>query len=364
MTRDALEGLAAAAAAVLTMTGTAVAGLLLLDAGRAGELGPLTAAAVALALGAAADVNAAGAGGLPVAVEGTVEVMPLGVSLAGAVVLGVLLLRRGSRGLPVRSVVAVVAVPASAAVTARLARGTVTLHLPRRQEALEAGFSVATGPAVVAAGTWVLTVVAVCWLAVRFPGVAAALRGLLWALGGLTAGCLLAAGVFGGAGAAGAVVLALPLAVCGALLLGFGVPWTVRSDGVLSRVLDTTAPVPPRPVLMMVAGTALLACACVAALRAGRPGGRWRRAAGLAVRLAPAVAAVLVAVSLLGRMSVRLGADAYGFSLPLLNADLAAAPLLAGGAGLVAGAVAGFAASLLADAALLSWPACNDRVAR
>lgn len=364
MTRDALEGLAAAAAAVLAMTGTAVAGLLLLDAGRAGELGPLTAAGVALAFGVAADVHAAGAGRLPVAVRGTVDVMPLGVSLAGAVVLGVLLVRRGSRGLPVRSVVAVVAVPASAAVTARLARGTVALHLPRRPEALEAGFSVAAGPAVAAAAAWVLTVVAVCWLAVRFPAVAAALRGLLWALGGLTVVCLLAAWVIGGAMAAGAVVLALPLAVCGALVLGFGVPWTVRSDGILSRVLDTAAPVPPRVLMMVVAGAALLACAFVAALRTGRPGGPWRRATGLAVRLAPVVAAVLVAVSLLGRMSVRLGADAYGFSLPLLDAQLAANPLHAGGAGLVGGAVAGLVASLLADAALLSWPACNDRVGR
>jgi len=364
MTRDVLEGLAAAAAGVLAMVAAAGAGLLLLDAGRLGDLGALTAAVVALAAGVTADVHATGGGALPVAVDGAVDAMPLGVSLAGAVVLGALLLRRGSRGLAVRSAVAVVAAPAAMAATARLARGTVTLDLPGRPGAVEVAYSVPAGPAVVAAVAWVLAVVAVCWLAVRVPAVAAVLRALLWAWGGLTLVCLPAAAAFGGA-AAGAVVLALPLAVCGAVMAGLGVPWTMRSEGLLARALDTAPSVPPRGLLMVVAGAILLAGALVpAARRVGGPGGPVRRAAGLAVRLAPVTGALLVVASLLGRITVRAGVDAYGFSLTLIDAQLAADPLRAGLTGVLAGAVAGCAASLLTDAALLSWPAWNDRVAR
>ncbi|WP_307849603.1 streptophobe family protein [Qaidamihabitans albus] len=398
--RDVYEGLAAAAAALLAMAGIAAAGLSLLDADRIGGLGALTAAVVALAVGGSAKFGAVPAGGLPVTVQGGVHVMPLGVSLVGAVVLGALLLRRGRDGLLVRGAAAAATFPAGLAMVAWAARGTVTFRLPDGTSAaggglgvpgcskggvpaagglpfggggplgaLDAGFSVAVGPASAAAVGWALAVVGVCWLAVRFRVAAAGLRAVLWLMGGITVVGLLVAWASGGAAAAGGVLLVLPLAVFGALLLGLGVPWTVSSEGMLSCVLDGAGPLSPGGPLIWVSGAALLGCAIVAASAAasagGRPGGPLRRAADLAVRLAPVVGAVLAAMALLSRVSAGLGINAFGFSLPVLDAQVAANPLLALGAGLAGGAVAGLAGSLLVDGfrsrASVAWPTWNDQ---
>ncbi|XVS67396.1 streptophobe family protein [Actinosynnema sp. CA-299493] len=256
------RGVVAAVAALAAMAGVAAAGLSLLDADRIGGFGGLTAAVVALAVGGSAEVGAVPAGDLPFTVRGGVAVMPLGVSLAGAVVLGWLLLRRRD-GLPARGAAAAVAFPAGLAAVAWSARGAVTLPggvtgggsgaavcgIPAMGpfgrggsvDALGAGFAVPVWPALAGALGWVLVVVGVCLLVARFRAVArfrVAVRGVLWTAAALTVVCLVGAWVFAGAAAAGAVLLVLPLVVSGAVSLGLGVPWAVTSDGALSCVLD------------------------------------------------------------------------------------------------------------------------------
>jgi hypothetical protein len=117
-----------------------------------------------------------------------------------------------------------------------------------------------------------------------------------------------------------------------------------------------------------VAAALLLGLGIVVARSGGRGGTPLRRAARLAVWLAPAVGAALGASALLSRVSVELGIGAFGFSLPLLDARLAADPLAALGLGIAGGAAAGFAGSLVVDGVLrlvsVSWPEWKDRVGR
>ncbi|MFJ1766846.1 streptophobe family protein [Amycolatopsis sp. NPDC088138] len=354
--RDVRRGLGAAAAALLVMAAIALAALLLLGAGRFGDLTALTAAVVALAVGGSADVAAVPSGALPITVHGAVDVMPLGVSLAGAVVLGALVLRPGRDGLAVRATTAAVSAVAGLAAISLLAQGNLTLRVPggasacgpgtgvtsRLGGAVDAGFSAAVLPTVAGAAVWALVVAGVCGLAVRFPVVVPGLRWAATVFGVLTAGCALVAGVFGGAAAAGAVLLALPQAVSGALVLGLGVPWTVTSSGVLSCAFPG---IEPGGAWIWVPVVVLTACAVVVAARSG-PGGALRRAGVFAA----VTGGVLAVVTLLSRVSVDLGVTAFGLSIPVLDARLSANPLLA----LAAGAVAGFAGGLLAGAISVS----------
>ncbi|MEU4766586.1 streptophobe family protein [Actinosynnema sp. NPDC023794] len=365
--REVYRGVVAAVAALGAMAGVAAAGLFLLDADRVGGFGRLTAAVVALAAGGSAEFGAVAAGDLPFAVRGGIAVVPLGVSLVGAVVLGWLLLRRRD-GLLGRGAAAVVAFPAGLAAVAWSARGTVALPggatgggsgasacgMPATGpfgrggalDALGAGFAVPVWPAAAGAVGWVLAVVGVCWLVTRFR---VAVRGVVWTMVALTVVCLLVAWVFAGAAAAGAVLLGLPLVVLGALSLGLGVPWTLISDGALSCVLDAVGPPTPGGPLAWVAVVVLLGLGAVAARSGGRDGGPLRRAARVSVWLAPVVGAALGGAALLSRVSVELDIAAFGFTFSVLEARLAADPLVALGLGLVAGAAAGFSGSLLVD---------------
>ncbi|WP_372662266.1 streptophobe family protein [Amycolatopsis kentuckyensis] len=430
--REVVRGLAAAAAALLAMAGVAAAGLLLLGAGG------LTAPVIALAVGGSVDLQAAPVGGLPVGVRGGLRGIPLGVSLAGAVVLGWLLLRR-REGLLVRGAVAGVAfagvlggvalwaggkvglpggvgaprgcastrlpfpgssagvreslpgglgngssggmsqsLPAglgngsSGAVSPTLPAGLSTgpssgvsqilpgglgtgpsvgasqplpgglgAGLPAQgglpsPAHLEAAFSVAVGPTVAGAAVWALVVVAVCWLIARFPSAATTLRALRRPLAGLVAVCLIAAGALGGPAAAGAVLLLLPQLIAAAVLTGLGVPWHLSTTGLLSCTPDTSF-----PATHWIAGAVLLGCGIAIAVRRRRPPLRQ------AAELAAVVGGVLGVTALLSRFSVDLSVTAFGFSIPVLGAQLAANPLLALAAGAVGGAVAGFAGSLL-----------------
>jgi hypothetical protein len=356
--RDVRRGLGAAAAALLVMAGVALAALLLLGAGRFGDLTALTATVVALAVGGSADVVAAPAGALPIAVHGAVDVMPLGVSLAGAVVLGALVLRRGRDGLAVRAATAAVTVAAGLIAISLLAKGNLALRLPggagggsvcgpgtgavsRFGGAVDAGFSAAVLPTVAAAAAWALVVVGAAALVVRFPAAVPGLRVAAMVFGAITACGVLVAGVFGGAAATGAVLLVLPQAVSGALLLGLGVPWTLTSDGVLSCALNG---IEPGGAWIWVPVVALTTCAVVAARTGHR---RPLRRAGV---FAVVTGVVLAVVTLLSRASVDLDVTAFGLSIPVLDARLSADPLLA----LAAGAAAGFASGLLAGAISVS----------
>ncbi|MGG8406239.1 streptophobe family protein, partial [Streptomyces sp. 12297] len=90
-----LSAVAAAGWALVVMAGVAALGLHLLGADAAGRLGPMTAAVVVLAVGGSVtpsgDVSAYGLDGAQAATA--LEVRPLGVSLAGALVLGFVFLR-------------------------------------------------------------------------------------------------------------------------------------------------------------------------------------------------------------------------------------------------------------------------------
>ncbi|WP_328616902.1 streptophobe family protein [Amycolatopsis sp. NBC_00355] len=357
--RDVRRGLGAAAAALLVMAAIALAALLLLGAGRFGDLTALTATVVALAVGGSADVVATPSGPLPIAVHGAVDVLPLGVSLAGAVVLGALLLRHGRDGLAVRATSAAVAVVVGLAAISLMSKGNLALRMPgdsgggsvcgagtgaasRFGGAVDAGFSAAFLPSVAAAAVWALVVAGSCALAGRFPAVVPGLRVAAMVFGVLTACSVLVAGVFGGAGAAGVVLLALPQAVSGALVLGLGVPWTVTSGGVLSCAVHG---IEPGGAWIWVPVVVLTACTVVVATRSGS-GGLLRRAGVFAA----VTGGALAVVTLLSRVSVDLGVTAFGLSIPVLDGRLSANPLLA----LAAGAVAGFASGLLAGAISVS----------
>ncbi|MFB9683453.1 streptophobe family protein [Amycolatopsis plumensis] len=353
--REAARGLVAAAAALLAMTVVAATGLALVGVG---DLGALTAAAVALATGGTAEIGAVPAAGFAVAVRGGLYVLPLGISLVGAVVLGSVLLRGRPDGLLVRGAAAAVALPLALGAFAAVARGKLPLpegaatggcarsggspRLPL-PAALEAGFSVAVGPTVVGALAGTLAVVGACWAGRRFPVRAGSLRTVAWLAGGSTALCLILAWAFGGVAAAGAVLLFLPQLVSGVVLLGLGVPWTVGTTG----LLPCAPQLPPGGPASWVAVVLLLAFGV--ALRRRRPGTPWRRAVASAGWFAPATGAVLAVVTLLSRFSLDVTVGAFGFSLPVFAARLTANPLLALMAGLAGGAVAGFAGSLLAD---------------
>ncbi|QQQ79209.1 hypothetical protein IOD16_12705 [Saccharothrix sp. 6-C] len=390
--REAGRGVVAAVAALAAMGAVAAAGLLLLDADRIGAFGGLTAAVVALAAGGSAEFGAVPASDLPFALRGGVAVVPSGVSLAGAVVLGWLLLRRRD-GLLVRGAAAAAAFPVGLAAVAWSARGAVAL--PRGAsgggsgaavcgvpavgpsgrggsvDALRAGFAVPVWPAVAGAVCWVLAVVGVCLLVARFrvaERCRPAVRGGWWTAIAVTVGCLVVAWASAGPAAAGAVLLVLPLVVSGALSLGLGVPWTVTSDGALSCVLGEVGPPAPGGPLTWVAVAGLLGLGVVAARSRGRDGTPLRRAARLALWLAAVMGPVLCASALVSRVSVDLGIGAFGFSLPLLAARVAADPLVALALGAAGGAAAGFSGSLLVDGSLrvtsVSWPAWTDRDGR
>jgi hypothetical protein len=337
--REVSRGLTAAVAALLAMAGVAAAGLALLGTGGAG----LTAAVVALAVGAPVDVEAMPAGGLPVALHGDLHVIPLGVSLVGAVVLGWLLRRRDGE-LLVRGAVAAAAFSAGMVVIALLAKGNLALpegaggpkgcvstgsRLPLPGH-LDAGFSVAVGPAVLGAAILALAVVGVCWLMTQFPFVAKGFRVLRWPVAVLVVACTAAAGAFGGAAAAGGVLLVLPQLVTGAVLLGLGVPWTV--DPALPCVPDLGHFTPG----LWVSGALLLVSVLVLVVRRGRP---LRRAAAVGA----VAGGVAVVMTLLSRVSADVSVTAFSFSVPVLDVRLTANPLLA----LAAGALAGFAGSVL-----------------
>ncbi|WP_309093622.1 streptophobe family protein, partial [Streptomyces sp.] len=90
-----MSAVAAVSWALIGMAGTAALGLRLLEADAAGSLGPMTAAVVALAAGGSVtpsgDVSAFGLSGAQA--DTAIEITPLGVSLAGAVLLSWFFLR-------------------------------------------------------------------------------------------------------------------------------------------------------------------------------------------------------------------------------------------------------------------------------
>ncbi|MBT2541986.1 hypothetical protein J7E99_15045, partial [Streptomyces sp. ISL-44] len=191
-----VSGIATAGWSLVAMALVAALGLHLLGADAAGgSLGAMSAAVVVLAVGGTVTPSGAvsvfGAGGA--GAEASLDVMPLGVGLAGALVLGHLFLRSLRAGaapgeLPARAAVVVALFVAAVGVLAWAGHDVVTLDgdvLPRTPVKVEVpgigdiggllpdrigdlietrtrvGFSVEPGPTLRAAGVWAAVVLAV-----------------------------------------------------------------------------------------------------------------------------------------------------------------------------------------------------------
>ncbi|ANZ40394.1 hypothetical protein BBK82_34625 [Lentzea guizhouensis] len=190
-----------------------------------------------------------------------------------------------------RGAAAVVALPAGVAAVAAFAQGTAkpsggggstggfsgVCGLPSigplgrggSVGSLGVTFSAPVGPVVLGAVGFTLAVVGACWLAARFR---LALRGPLWTVAGLAAVGLVAALVVGDPAVAGGGLLLFPTVVFGAVLLGFGLPWTLHADGALACALDGVTP--PSPVGLT---WWWHCCSCSASRRAGGVAGRCAR---------------------------------------------------------------------------------------
>ncbi|MFJ3910602.1 streptophobe family protein [Streptomyces vinaceus] len=411
-----LSGIAATGWALVTMAAVSALGLRLLGADAAGgSLGAMTAAVVALAIGgtvtSSGDVSVLGVPG-PGATS-SLEVMPLGVGLAGALVLARIFLRSLRTGAPrgelaARAAAVAALLVAAAGGLARAGHDVVTLDGPRLPATAppkvvvpgigdiggllpdrvgdlidgraRVGFSVESGPTLLGAGVWALSVLAVALLASR-RGPAAFAR-LRPAVSALVAALLvavvaaLAAAVWAAAGAGhpgrvlGAALLGAPNGAWTGVLLGLLVPFDGRVTGTPGRLLpdpleDLLGVAAREPVTvgrlaeydgrvwLLVAGAALLLL-CAGVLAAVRTPGRG--IAGCAVRLSAVTGVALAALALLTRVSAGGppgGAGGPSLSVPgtdaldagvELRGDVLYALLL----GAVWGAVAGGAGALLA----------------
>ncbi|MFE2549476.1 streptophobe family protein [Streptomyces sp. NPDC059355] len=401
------SGVAATGWALVTMAAVAALGLRLLGADAAGgSLGAMTAAVVVLAIGGtvtpSGDVSVLGITG-PGA-QSSLDVMPLGVGLAGALVLARIFLRSIRTGAPrgelaARAAAVAVLLVAAAGGLARAGRDVVTLDGPRLPTAppkvvvpgigdvgglfpdrigdlidtrARVGFSVESGPTLLGAGVWVLAVLAVALLASRRgpagfarlqPAVSALVTALLVAVAAaLTAAVWAAAGDERPGRVLGAALLGAPNGAWTGVLLGLLVPFDGQATGTLGRLLpdplDDLLGAPAREpvtvsglavydgrIWLLVAGAGLLLL-CAGVLAAVRTPGRG--IAACAVRLSAVTGVALAALTVLTGVS----ADA---SLPVLGVDAVDAGVELRGDALYAlllgaawGAAAGGAGALLA----------------
>ncbi|MFD4870235.1 streptophobe family protein [Streptomyces sp. NPDC058412] len=289
-----VSAVAAVGWSLIVMAGVAALGLHLLGADAAGgSLGAMTAAVVVLAVGGtvtpSGDVSAFGVVGA--GAETSLDVMPLGVTLAGALVLGCVFVRslRAGAG-PGETAARVLALTALFVATAGglawAGHDVVTVDgtaLPRTPAKVEVpgigdiggllpdrigdlietrtriGFSVETEPTLLGAGAWALAVLAVALLVSRRgPAVLARIRPaasavLTMLLVAVAAG--LAAAVWAALGDAhprrvmGAALLGAPNGSWLGVLLGLFVPVRGAVEGTPARLL-------PDPLDELLAGSA------------------------------------------------------------------------------------------------------------
>ncbi len=289
-----LTAIACVSWSLIGMAGVAALGLHLLGADTAGSLGPMTAAAVVLGVGGSVtpsgDVSAFGLEGAEATTA--IEVTPLGVGLAGALLLGFFFLR-SLRALGVEISPRELAARAGAVTALFLAMigglawaghdvitidgaslgldelpgaGGITDDLPggigdllpdRLGDLVEAeaavGFTVDTGPSLFGALVWVLGVLFIALLASRRTALPAALSVLhrvvrpavsalvavlsVAVVAGLAAAAYAAVGDEHPGRIAGAALLGAPNGVWLAVPLGMFVPWDGKATGALAEVL-------------------------------------------------------------------------------------------------------------------------------
>ncbi|MEU5421183.1 streptophobe family protein [Streptomyces sp. NPDC001407] len=294
-----LTSIAAVSWAFLAMAGIAALGLHLLGADTAGALGPMTAAAVVLAVGGSltpsGDLEAFGLKGA--AAHSAIEIAPLGVSLTGALLLGLVFarsLRTAGAIMPPRELalragtVTVLFLLLLGGLT-WVGSDTVTIDgsslglggtngggglvipglgdignigggLPDRLAGLarakaSVGFSVRTGPSLLGGAVWVLAVLLITVLAARRaplprgwevlhrgvrPAVSALCSVLVLAVGAGLAAALYAAAVDAHAQRVlGAALLGTPNGVWLGVPLGLLVSWRGTATGALVQVLPS-----------------------------------------------------------------------------------------------------------------------------
>ncbi|MFI5980896.1 streptophobe family protein [Streptomyces sp. NPDC051555] len=277
-----LSAVAAVGWSLIVMAGVAALGLHLLGADAAGgSLGAMTAAVVVLAMGGSVtptgDVSVFGVAGA--GARTGLDVMPLGVALAGALVLGFFFLRSlrvgaGPAELGARAALVAALLVATAGALGWFGHDVVTLDgalLPRTPAKVvipgigdvggllpdrigdligaraRVGFAVETGPTLLGAAVWVCGVLAVALLSSRRgpavlarlrPAVSAVLAMLLVAVvAGLGAAVWAAAGDAHPGRVLGAALLGAPNGAWVGVLLGLFVPFDGRVTGDAARLL-------------------------------------------------------------------------------------------------------------------------------
>ncbi|MGW1609143.1 streptophobe family protein [Streptomyces sp. NPDC002285] len=460
--QNALEGAAAALCAVAAMAAVSALALALLDAESVGSLWSLTPALTAMAVGgsvsAGPDVPAdsgsmggpaslfGGGGGMGPSMSGAADVVPLGVTLVGAVVLWIAFSRRLRAGqqrrftggeLGVRAAGAATAALVTLMIVAAVAQGSASMPEAAMNgmgaggggasgglgELLGGGGGDGLGGLLGGGGTGARPE-----MAYRVSARSAGLGAVLWVAVVLGAGCLVsrrvrlplggtldglraawgpslsavvrmtlvfaavplvaltvAGAVAGGraGSAAGAALLLAPNAVAVFLTLGVGSSWTaevhpVRSDGdgnPLAALMggmgggqqpDRTEQLrslsaggwPLWLVALAVTCLALLVCAYRAA-RVTSPGrvslllpcrGPLGGHIGMAGRFGVVTAVVLGGATWLAEASGHVGVSMFGSEMGGMQAELSGSLLRTTTFALLAGAVTGFAGSLLAAA--------------
>jgi hypothetical protein len=361
--REVARALGAVALAYAAMMVVAAAGLGLIGV----SPGSSTVAAVALAGGGAVDLagspaQAGPAARLGASVHGSIHVLPLGVSLTGAVIVAVLL-RRRARSVRVL-VTTVIAAPLAFTLPALAGHGRLTVASPCAHRAYGLGgcqsalggitvtFHTDVGRTVLGGLAWTLVVLALTLLSgghVRLPdwvrpAVTASVSVLLGAaLAGVAAGLLLA--VRSGPEAAGAALLAGPNVAFAALTAGIGVPW---SAGPASHAHGTHGLALLISVLFAVA--VLAAAGVLTAARTPAPAGpAWRRGLTRAGRSALTTGILVAGATAVAGGSARLSVAVLGMAFPVIVVRAAGDILVALVLGPAAGAVAGLAGGALLE---------------
>ncbi|WP_035855424.1 hypothetical protein [Cryptosporangium arvum] len=371
-----LRGAAAALAALAVTAGLAVTALALLDL-------PMTLvpAVLSAAAGAPAELSGEVATPLvPIALRGTVDVVPLGITAPGVVVLA--LVSWGSARTPLRTLALRAAGTAGTAVVAlavlsRAGSTVVDVPLPAGRVPLptSAALMVEPGSAVLSGLLAVLGLAAAGALLTRVPYrrvvmVTVLAGAVVPVLIGLVAAVVLVGRQPALAGAALLFGANAVLAAVGASsLTGPGGPSAQLVDAAVSRADWLPGAWAPATAVFVLLATAALALTAprphaTPPLRARRPGphprpfpatprttadGRWRRAGTEAVVAGAALGLILALTALLTAGGLDLAISLAVFRTPLLALRLEPAPGWALLAGALAGALAGGVGSLTAD---------------
>ena len=343
--REVARAVAAVAAAYAVMAAVASAGLLLVGAH---SVFRATAATLAAAVGGTASVTAGlSRGTLSAGLHGTVTVVPLGVALAGAAVLVVLLRRPAASGRDraIRSATVAVVLPAVFTLTASAGHGRLKVTPPcddthgiaycggPLRGGLTLAYHASAGRTLLGSLGWTLVVLALVIALDPGSPVRQAVRSCVAVLGCASLAVTLAglaAAVVRGPRAAGAALLLAPNATFATVSRGVGVPWSLGRAGSAPLLLPA-----------VFAAAVLLVAGVLAAVR----GPAWQNA----VRLGSVTGPLLALLTAVAGASARLDVTVLGFTLPALGVRATGDILVALVLGAAAGAAAGLAGGPLRE---------------